>query len=327
MNAGGMQTTGIEHSGSTEFATARPQVSVIIPTRNRTELLRDAIISVLEQTYQDFEIIVVDDASVDDGSERVVSSFGDHRIRYYRHNRARGGSAARNTGILNSTGDFLAFLDDDDVWLPEKLSRQMEILLASMPDVGAVYTGRMTVERTSGKVLDQHRPVKRGNMVQDLLLENCIGGASAIVLKRKCLEQVGMFDETLPCSQDYDLWLRVASAFSIECIGEPLFKYHIHQSQITTDLEALDKGLQLIVTKYRAFGVSRKYFSERYLELGIKRCLTRDIGRGRTAFMRALRLCPIQLRGYFNLCLTFTGPDNFRQVKDVRRRINAYLGR
>src|SRR5262245_46961170 len=111
-----------------------PKVSVIIPTHNRADFLRDAIFSVLNQTFQDFEIIVVDDASTDNTSE-VIGAFNDERIRYLRHDTNKGGSAARNTGILNSQCDYIAFLDDDDQWLPEKLAKQVDTLIASPPDV------------------------------------------------------------------------------------------------------------------------------------------------------------------------------------------------
>src|SRR5258705_13939604 len=103
------------------------QVSVVIPTHNRSEFLRSAIASVLGQTYQDFELIVVDDASTDSTAE-VVVSFNDSRIKFIRHQTNQGGSAARNTGIRASKCDYIAFLDDDDEWSPRKLSKQVEVL-------------------------------------------------------------------------------------------------------------------------------------------------------------------------------------------------------
>jgi glycosyltransferase involved in cell wall biosynthesis len=105
-------------------------VSVVIPTYNRASLLGRAIKSVLEQTYQDFEIIVVDDASTDN-TEEVVRNLRDRRIRYLRHEKNRGGSAARNTGIRAAWGQYIAFQDSDDEWLPEKLKKQMEVLAAA----------------------------------------------------------------------------------------------------------------------------------------------------------------------------------------------------
>ena len=104
-----------------------PKVSVVIPTYNRPEFLGAAISSVLNQTFQDWELLVVDDASEND-TEEVVDGFGDHRLRWFRHEKRIGGSAARNTGIVNSVGAYVAFLDDDDEWLPDKLRLQVELL-------------------------------------------------------------------------------------------------------------------------------------------------------------------------------------------------------
>ena len=197
-------------------------VSVIIPTHNRSDFLRRAIASVLNQTYQDFELIVVDDASTDNTAE-AVAEFNDERIKLLRHDTNKGGSAARNTGILASECDYIALLDDDDEWLPEKLSRQMEVLLSSPPQVGCVYSGCVDVT-TTGKTIGEYIPTKRGDLSKDLVAENCVGGASSALLKRECVKKVGLFDESLPCSQDYDLWIRISNEFHFECIPETLFR-------------------------------------------------------------------------------------------------------
>src|SRR5262249_19547313 len=155
------------------------------------------------QTYQDFELIVVDDAS-SDNTVQVVAEFTDERIKLIRHELNKGGSAARNTGIRASNSNFIAFLDDDDEWLPEKLSKQAKILLSSPPDVCGVYCGYISVSK--GELQGEYHPTKKGNLSKDLLARNCVGSASAVLLKRECLIKVGLFDESLPCSQDYDLW-------------------------------------------------------------------------------------------------------------------------
>src|SRR5262245_48882666 len=152
-----------------------PKISVIIPTHDRAHFLPGAIFSVLNQTFQDFEIIVVDDASNDNTSE-VVAAFNDERIRLLRHETNKGGSAARNTGILNAQCDYIAFLDDDDEWLPDKLAKQVNILFASPPEVGCVFTGYVMMDRTSGRVIDHWLPTKRGDLSKDLLMNNCVAG-------------------------------------------------------------------------------------------------------------------------------------------------------
>jgi glycosyltransferase involved in cell wall biosynthesis len=302
-----------------------PKVSVIIPTHNRADFLRGALSSVLNQTYQNFEIIVVDDASTDD-TAKVVAAFNDERIRFLQHENNRGGSAARNTGILASQCDYIAFLDDDDEWLPDKLRKQIEVLVACPQEVGGVCTGCLDVDKANGKVIRQRIPTKRGNISRELLIENCIGGTSSMLLRKVCLQQVGLFDESLPRSQDYDLWIRISREFLFECIQEPLFKYHVHDKRISTDLRAV-KGLDLLATKYASCPLSNKFYSHDYLEFGIIYCLSGDMHEGRKALLRAIKLSPLQLRGYFNLCLTLIGAQNFAKVKaGIWKVRSAFIG-
>jgi glycosyltransferase involved in cell wall biosynthesis len=297
------------------------KVSVIIPTHNRSKFLRAAITSVLNQTYQDFELIVVDDASTDNTAE-TVTAFKDARIKFIHHETNKGGSAARNTGILHSSGDYIAFLDDDDEWLPEKLARQLDILRSSPSELGCVYTGYLDVDGNTGKVVAQQIPTKHGDLSKDLLIENCVGSASSVCLKRECLAKVGLFDETLPCSQDYDLWMRIAKQFRFACVQAPLFKYSIHNDKISTNTDARTKGLELIQSKYSS-SISGKYFSNAYNDLGIKHCLAGDMNRGRTTFIKAITFSPCLLRGYFNLCLSLCGSQIFRRVKGIERKLSA----
>src|SRR5688572_2235335 len=147
-----------------------PNVSVIIPTHNRAESVFNAVTSVIKQTLEDIEIIVVDDASNDNTAE-ALARLRDKRIRFIRHEMNKGGAAARNTGILNCKSDYIAFLDDDDEWLPEKLAKQMAVLLASPPEVGCVYTGYFDVERSTKRVIGQQIHTKRGNLSRELQLE------------------------------------------------------------------------------------------------------------------------------------------------------------
>ena len=131
-------------------------VSVIIPTYNRAACLKLALASVLNQTYQNFEIIVVDDASTD-GTADVVRGFADARITYVRHDVNRGkvgaGAAARNSGIARAQGTYIAFLDDDDEWLPEKLARQVAVLDRGPRSVGAIYTGFVKIDQATGQIV------------------------------------------------------------------------------------------------------------------------------------------------------------------------------
>ena len=132
-----------------------PKVSVVIPTFNRAEFLRTAIMSVLNQTYNDFEIIVVDDNS-SDHTHQVVKSFKDDRIKYFHHVINLGPAAARNTAISASNGDYLAFLDDDDEWFPHKLQKQVELLDKSLQNICGIYTNRLVIDKSRMKTISKN---------------------------------------------------------------------------------------------------------------------------------------------------------------------------
>jgi glycosyltransferase involved in cell wall biosynthesis len=194
-----------------------PQVSVIIPTHNRAALLREAVASVKAQTYRDFEILVVDDASTDDTRE-VLAAW--REVRVLRHACRRGVAAARNTGIDAARGEWLAFLDSDDLWLPAKLARQMAHhqdqphLLISQTDETWVRRG-VKVNKPAA-----HRKVAGRIFLPSL--ERCLISPSAVILNRRLLEAHGGFDEDLPAAEDYDLWLRLTWRYEVGLVDEPL---------------------------------------------------------------------------------------------------------
>ncbi|MER3445447.1 MAG: glycosyl transferase [Candidatus Dadabacteria bacterium] len=299
-----------------------PRVSVIIPTYNRAEFLCSAITSVLNQTFQDFEIIVVDDAS-NDGTYEVVSSFNGNGIKYIRHKINRGGAAARNTGIRASTGEYIAFLDDDDEWMPEKLQMQVDLLQISPPEVGAVYTGYLIIDRVKGEIVDRKTATKRRDLSNELILSNYLGAAgSSILLRRGCFEKVGLFDKGLSSSQDYDMWIRIPREFHFDCVEKSLIKYHFHKNRISNNLIALINGREMLLKKYSQFFEShRKSYSLYHLGLGVLYCYTGNIKRGRELLVQAIRLYPFEIRHYFNLFLSLLGADNFKRLKETKEEV------
>jgi len=297
-----------------------PQVSVIIPTRNRAGFLAGALKSVLEQSFRDLEIVVVDDGG-DDDARGVVKGFNPAPIRYLRHDRRRGGAAARNTGIVNSSGEYVAFLDDDDEWYPEKLARQMDVMLASPLQVGGVYTGYFIVDRSDGRVRGQIVPSQGGNLDETLLAGNCIGGTSSMLLRRACFDKIGLFDERLPSFQDYDLWLRIARKFHFAYVREPLLKYFVHRDKIWTNSKALTEGLELMLRKYGRSAAFRHKCSVYYLALGVQHCEADQFSAGRKALMKAARLNPLALEPYVYLGLALLGGENFRWACKAKARL------
>jgi glycosyltransferase involved in cell wall biosynthesis len=194
-------------------------VSVVIPTYNSAAFLGAAIQSVLSQTYSDFEVVVVDDGSTDN-TESVVHSFGDQVCYVKQQN--KGAGAARNHGIKRSRGEYVAFLDADDLWLPGKLGEQIP-LLDRDPELGLVYSDWAVVPEQGevGPSYLRNLPAA-GGYVFDELVQCGFILTSGTIVRRSCLDDVGCFDETLSIAQDYDLWLRICYRWKIALVNKPL---------------------------------------------------------------------------------------------------------
>jgi glycosyltransferase involved in cell wall biosynthesis len=224
-------------------------VSVVIPTHNRASLLGRSIKSVLGQTYKDFEIIVVDDASTDN-TEEVVQSIRDPRIRYLRHEKNRGGSAARNTGIRAAWGQYIAFQDSDDEWLPEKLEKQMEVLAAAPPEVGIVYTAFWRIRSDNKEYIPGPEiQLKEGRVHRELLKGNFVT-TQAVLVKRECFQKAGMFDETLPRFQDWELFIRMAKHYEFRYVPEALVRSFFTEDSISAKPKSLIAALEIILHKH-----------------------------------------------------------------------------
>jgi glycosyltransferase involved in cell wall biosynthesis len=260
-----------------------------------------------------------------DNTSQVVSNFRDSRIKYIRHETNKGAPAARNTGIKISSGQYIAFLDDDDEWLPEKLRMQVKLLENTSERIGCVYTGCFFVDRNTGKIVFQYIPSKRGDLSDELVVRNCIGATSTPLLRRECFERVGLFDENLPSYQDYDMWIRISKEFHFEYIKESLVRSYMHENQITTNPAAISKGFELMLMKYGHFPSLRRTLSYRYLIMGIFYCYSNDIKGGRRMFLKAIKLHPFEIKHYFNLGLSLLGADNFRKLKELKGKVTALL--
>jgi len=233
-----------------------PRVSIIIPTHNRSKLLRVALESALGQTYPNIEIIVVDDGSTDDTAAVVAQYTG--RVNYIKQAN-QDVAAARNTGIRVASGEYLTFLDDDDLILPTKIARQVRVL-ASRTRVGLVHC-RFYYADENGNYLHEVGILPEGEVLQGLICRNFIW-VGAPLIRRQCLEQVGLFDEEIPpIAADWDMWLRIAQAgYQFACVQEPLGVYRIHRDGMMSDVAELERGI---------FAVLEKVFSNPQLPSGV----------------------------------------------------------
>ena len=213
-----------------------PRVSVILPTFNRRGVVTEAIDSVLNQDYADLELIVVDDGSTDD-TPRLLSVYGD-RLNCIRQAN-RGVSAARNAGVRAASGDLIALLDSDDVWLPGKVSAQVSFF-ETHPDALICQTQEIWI-RNGVRVNPGKRHRKEAGMIFERSLGLCLVSPSAVMMRRSLLDEVGLFDETLPACEDYDLWLRIAWKHPIHLIDQPLIVKHGGHDDQLSRMPELDK--------------------------------------------------------------------------------------
>lgn len=225
--------------------TTTPIVSVIIPTYNRGHFVADALASVLTQTYRRFEVIVVDDGSTDDTRQRVAAFEG--RVRYIYQPNA-GLSAARNTAIRASRGVLLALLDDDDVWLPRKLERQVALMEAD-PGIGVAYGWWACVDEAGMLLPQTQQSTHHGLVFAELLLGNFVAPSTTLI-RRVCFDHVGLYDTELKGAEDWDLLLRVAKAgYPFACVPEILMHYRLHSNQLSGDNDKLIADSRCVLAK------------------------------------------------------------------------------
>jgi glycosyltransferase involved in cell wall biosynthesis len=212
--------------------TDNPLISVVIPTYNRKERVTRAVKSVLTQTISNLECIVVDDCSTD-GTEQAITAISDERIHFYRHDENQGGSAARNTGIRMAEGEYIAFLDSDDEWYPEKLESQVGLLESRPEEWVAAYCGvernRVnSLARLFGKYFPETTGIEGGEEVipRVLSMELAVYAGSTLLVRRETVVELGGFDESFPRHQDLEFVVRVLQQGKLGYVEEVLVRAH-----------------------------------------------------------------------------------------------------
>ena len=267
----------------------KPTASIVIPTYNRGKVLGRAIESVANQTFKDFEIIIVDDCSTDE-TKKLIDEFEDPRITYIKHKNNRGGAAARNTGIKAARGDFIAFQDSDAEWMPDKLEKQMNVFLSAKDDVNVVYTAFLWIKDNHKSYIPaKGQAHKEGDVLHQLLKRNFVDTATAVV-RKKCFDKVGLFDEGLPRYQDWDLFIRLARHYHFKFVDEPLVISHFMADSISADNKAAITARKIIFEKNRSeIMEDRKLLSQFMFDTGTLICKFGQYDEGRKYLSQALK--------------------------------------
>ena len=223
----------------------KPRVSVVIPTHDRKEILPRALDSVINQTFSDWELIVVDDGSTDDTDKMILRDYP--AVRYCRQENA-GVSNARNSGVAMASGEWIAFLDSDDAWLPEKLDRQLSGLVVE-PELRLSHTDEIWI-RNGRRVNQPKEYAKSGGDIYRRGLPLCCICPSSVLIRKDLFEEVGGFDEAFPACEDYDLWLRITAREPVHYLEQALVrKYGGHEDQLSTTVWGLDRYRILALEK------------------------------------------------------------------------------
>lgn len=300
-------------------------VSVVIPTYNRARYLAEAIESLLGQTYTDFEVIVVDDGSTDETPD--VAARYSSEVRYVRQSNSERG-AARNHGLRLARGEYVAFLDSDDFWKPDKLERDLDFL-RDRPDVGLVYADVVLVDEKGRPLRTRRLPHLDGWVTTRLLRENFIT-LSSVLARTAAVRDAGGFREEreLSGSEDWELWVRLSTRSKFAHLSVPTCCYRVHSDNSMGDaesmersmnraLEVIDSSTSLAPAHRRVFPRARSMVA---LISGINHCCAGNLARARARLLEAVRHSPrilLDPRFAYTLVRTLTGPrPRFRTARD-----------
>jgi glycosyltransferase involved in cell wall biosynthesis len=291
-----------------------PLISVIIPAYNGEKFLPRSIGSVLAQTHRELELIVVDDGSTD-GTKSVVERFrkNDSRISYYFEENSGGPARPKNLGMRYVKGEYVAYLDQDDEWLPEKLEKQLALFENSgkkeSGSIGLVGCNAFLAHK-DGKIFGKYKAPTNATAFPLLLDRNYIYSNSSVIIRRDVILKIGERDDRLKYAEDWDMWIRIAAAgYGIAFVREPLFKYYFYQLNSTKKLGFIARAQDgaYIYEKHRLLYEKYKREGAALFNIGTRFCLGGDMKTGRVYFMRSLEKSPHNIPSLTGLVLARLG--------------------
>lgn len=234
-----------------------PKISVIIPTYNSMTYLPKTVGSVLNQTFTDFELLIIDDGSSDD-TATWAAQVQDSRVKLISQSN-QGAAGARNTGIKQAKGQYIAFLDADDLWSPTKLEQQVQCLDKNL-NLGLVHTWIAFIQSNdtpTGRIMTTHG---KGNVWEKMVVYNLVRCGSTAMVRRCCFEEVGYFDQTLKYAEDWDMWIRISARYPFETINEPLVLYREHENNKSKNYEGqLDSFCKILNKAFQSASSEKDY--------------------------------------------------------------------
>lgn len=293
------------------------KVSVVIPAYNKANLTVKTVKSVLNQTYANIEIIVVDDGSTDDTKDKL-QLFKDRIIYIYKKN--GGACSARNVGIKQATGEYVALIDCDDIFYPEKISKSVECL-EKESDCGFVYTGAYFI-KGDDSIISEHKkynPHFSGWIATKLILRNFICN-STVVVRKSCFKEVGLFDEKIFIPADWDMWLRLSEKYKAAYIDEDLTGYRLTNGFTALNMEkaieekcyALDKAFTR--SNYFSKKFKKKCLSNAYYSYGISYAVVGNFKKSREFLYKSVVNNPYNLKLFVILMGVIIAPKIFRKA-------------
>jgi|GEM_PF-1846772 glycosyltransferase involved in cell wall biosynthesis len=293
------------------------KVSIIIPAYNSEKTIEKAIRSALQQTYSDFEIIIVDDASTDK-TKKIINSFEDSRIIYLKHKKNSGGPAKSiNTGIKNSKGDYIAILENDDEWLPTKLEKQLELYEKISSFVGLVSCNVAYINNNTKKIKKYKKNIRNKIFIESL--KRCtVHSLSSVLIKKEVFNEVGLFDERIKIAADIDMYIRIFKKFEFDFVDCVLFKKHIHKNNLSRLessilLKTLDKEIILKknITDYKKYPEA---FSIINRKIASGHCFAGNVEKGKKYYLKSIKINSYNIKAYIYLFISLFGYKFFQRI-------------
>lgn len=298
-----------------------PAISIILPTYNRAYVLGRAIRSILNQTFQDFELIIIDDNSKD-GTEELVRSIVSEKIKYVCQKEKTSPAIARNRGIQLAKGRYIAFQDSDDEWMPDKLERQFADLEKAPPEVGVSCSGFYRVINNVKTYMSPASVIRTEGKIFSSLLKRPYGWPQTVLVKRECFDKAGLFDEHFNVWEDYELLLRLSKCYDFKYIDEPLVIIYPQPDSVSQNQNTYITASRQLLEKYfedirQDKGLLRWY----YFRIGDLLCHDGKLKEGRGYFLKSIEENPKDLKAACAFLLSFSGKLIYNVVANAHGQI------